>query len=242
MAALMNRQSIAQGACYALVHATHLLEDAAASYSHARASTALHLAVMAREELGRFKLLAQNHDAMHDGESLDAKEIAASLQSHKGKLSAGQSTVPVPLTAEQMAQWTTAIEHNDERMLAVISEQVRLRANELKPHQVSEWHQRRLKAQYVDLDPNTGTWSRPSEVTPSEAYSLIRTVLAEIANALIASHAVPWLHSALVQADIELPRMGPFTHRVFANLPAPDAQPFGAPEVLQRASPTSALG
>jgi AbiV family abortive infection protein len=219
----VNRQSIALGACYALVHATHLLEDAAALYSRKRASTALHLAVMAREELGRFNLLARRHNAMHDGDSADSKEVADSLRSHLDKLNAGQSTVPVPLSADQMAQWTTAIQQNDEQMLTAISEQVRLRAKELKPNQVAEWHRRRLKAQYVDLDATTGVWSRPSEVTLSEAYSLIRTVLAEIANALIASHGVAWLHSALVQAAIELPPMGPFTHRVFANLPAPDA-------------------
>lgn len=223
MKAQVNRQSIALGACYTLVHATHLLEDAVASYSRGRPSTAVHLTVMAREELGRFNLLAQRHDAMQDGDSVDAREVAASLKSHKVKLSAGQSTVPVPLTAEEMAQWTLAIQHSDERMVTVLSEQVRLRAKELKPNQVAEWHQRRLKAQYVDLDPNTGTWSRPSEVALSEAYSLIRTVLAEIANALIGSHALPWLRSALILAKIELPQMGPFTHHVFANLPAPDA-------------------
>jgi len=219
----VNRQSIALGACYAIEHATHLLEDAAALYSRARPSTALHLAVMAREELGRFNLLAQRYNAMHDGESVDPKEVAASLKPHKDKLSAGQSTVPVSLTAEQMAQWRTAIQQNDEQMLAAISEQIRLRAQELKPHQVAEWHRRRLKAQYVDLDGNSGIWSRPSEVTLSEAYSLILTVLAEIANALIAAQGVAWLQSSLAQAGIELPQMGPFTHRVFANLTAQDA-------------------
>ncbi len=221
MSEQVSRQSIALGACYALEHATHLLEDAAHLYSRARASTALHLAVMAREELGRFNLLAQHHREMHEEEFADSKKLATSLKPHKDRLNAGQSTVPVPLTSVQMAKWLTAIQQNDEQTISIMSQEIHLRANKIKPHQIAEWHQRRMKAQYVDLDANTGKWSRPSEVTLSEAYTLIRTVLAEIANALIASHGLAWLQGALTQAKIELPQMGPFTHRVIANL-APD--------------------
>ena len=223
MNALVDRESLALGACYALVHAQNLLDDAASLYSRKRASGALHLAVMAREELGRFILLGRRYSELPTGGSVDAREFARSLQPHKVKLQAGQSAVPVPMTSEQLAEWTAAIQNNDESKLAAISADVRSRAEKLRPHQAAEWHQRRLKAQYVDLDPQTGLWSKPSDVSMLDAESLIRTVVAEIANALITSQGVAWIHSAFERAGIAFPRMGPFTHQIYGQLAAPDA-------------------
>jgi AbiV family abortive infection protein len=223
VAAPVDSDSIALGACYAIDHAQTLLEDAAALYSHKRASGAFHLAVMAREELGRFNLLADRYHKLSAGEFLDAKKLAQSLQPHKVKLLAGQSTVPVPMTTEQLAEWSAAIRRNDEQTISAISKDVRLRAQKLKPHQAAELHQRRLKAQYVDLDPQTGRWSQPSSVSMLDASMLIRTVVAEIANALIGSQGVDWIHSGFQVAGMSPPQMGPFTHRIYGHLGAGDA-------------------
>ncbi len=223
MAAPVDRHSIALGACFAINHAQTLLEDAATLYSHKRASGAFHLAVMAREELGRFHLLAERYHKLSDGELLDAKELAQSLQPHKVKLFAGQSTVPVPMTTEQHAEWSAAIQRNDEQTVSTISQNVRLRAQRLKPHQAAELHQRRLKAQYVDLDPQTGLWSQPSSVSMLDASTLIRTVVAEIANALIGLRGVAWIQNAFQVAGMSPPKMGPFTHRIYAFLGTGDA-------------------
>jgi len=223
MAAQVDRHAVALGACFAIDHAQSLLEDAAALYSHKRASGAFHLAVMAREELGRFNLLAQRYHELPEGESLDAKELAQSLQPHKVKLLAGQSTVPVPMTTEQLAEWSAAIQRNDDQTVSAISKDIRLRAAKLKPHQAAELHQRRLKAQYVDLDPKTGLWSQPSSASMLDASTLIRTIVGEIANALIGLQGVAWIHSAFQVAGMSLPQMGPFTHRIYAYLGAGDA-------------------
>jgi hypothetical protein len=118
----------------------------------------------------------------------------------------------------QFSDWKAAISRNDDAASSAISRQIRARAEALKPHQAAALHQRRLRAQYVDLDVRTGQWSRPSEASMAEASTLVRTVMFEIANALIAGQGVAWLHAAFEDAGELKPEMGPFTHRVFARL------------------------
>jgi AbiV family abortive infection protein len=214
----IDHESLAIGACYAIAHAVNVLEDAALLYSQKRASSSFHLAVMAREELGRFNLLAERHHGLPANEYVDGTELLRHLQPHKIKLLAGQSVVPVPMTLEELRVWQAAIERNDETASSAISQQIRTRAAKLKSHQVAALHQQRLKAQYVDLDPQTGQWSRPSEVSMADASTLICTVMAEIANALIAAQGAGWIHAAFASIGEHRPDMGPFTHRIFARL------------------------
>jgi AbiV family abortive infection protein len=218
MSTRIDHKSLALGACYALVHAVNVLEDAAILYSQKRHSTSFHLAVMALEELGRFNLLAKRHHKLDPGEQVDAKKLTQDLKPHKIKLLAGQSTVLVPRTAKQIAIWKDAISRNDEAAISAISKEVRVCSDQLKPHQAAALHQGRLKAQYVDLDAQTGQWSRPTDVTMAEASSLIRTVMAEIANALLACQGAPWLHAAFASIGECKPDMGRFTHRILAQL------------------------
>lgn len=206
-----------------MARAVNVLEDAAILYSQKRASSSFHLAVMAREEFGRFNLLAERHHGLPANECVDATELARHLQLHPIKLQAGQSVVPVTMTPEELSAWQAAIERNDETAISAISQQIRTRAAKLKPHQAAALHQHRLKAQYVDLDPQTGQWSRPSEVSMAHASTLIRTVTAEISNALIAAQGAAWLHAAFASVGERRPDMGPFTHRIFARLGEGDA-------------------
>lgn len=223
MSTRVDHESLAIGACYAIAHAVNVIEDAAILYSQKRPSSSFHLAVMALEELGRFNLLVKRRHGLPANECVYATELARQLQPHKIKLLAGQSVVHVPMTPEELRAWQTAIERNDETASSAISQQIRTRAAKLKPHQATALHQHRLKAQYVDLDPQTAQWSRPSEVSMADSSTLIRTVLAEISNALIAAQGIAWLHAAFDSIGECIPDMGPFTHRIFARLGEGDA-------------------
>ena len=223
MSVRIDQECLALGACYALTHSVNALEDAAALYSQKRASSSFHLAVMAREELGRFNLLSERHQGLPADEWIDANELTELLQHHKTKLLAGQSVVPVPMTSEKLNAWKAAISSSEVGARSELSQQIRERATKLKPHQAAALHRQRLKAQYVNLDLQTGQWSRPSEVSMADASTLIRTVMAEIANVLLATHGAAWLHAAFASAGERKPDMGPFTHRIFALLGEGDA-------------------
>jgi AbiV family abortive infection protein len=179
---------------------------------------------MAREELGRFNLLFDRRHELSDDGIVDAKELTMSLQPHKLKLQAGQTFVAVPLAPDRLAAREAAILQNDVSTMATISAELQKKARELKPHQAADLHQRRLKAQYVDFDLENERWSRPSDVSMADASALIRTVLAEICNAILSSQGVIWLHSAFESiGERTLPQIGPITQRVYQHLGNGDA-------------------
>jgi len=219
----LDADSLRQGALSSLVHCTHLAEDAAIMYAAKRISSSFHLAVMAREELGRFNLLLEQSIDLGDGGTICARELADRLKRHEDKLRAGQSIVPVPMKADEMTKWTAAITANDIATIRTISDAVRKRATSVRQHAPSALHKRRLQAQYVDLNPRDGTWSKPSDIEKTEARALIQTVMAEIANVLIAAGANPSLHQTSERIGQRIPEMGPFTQKVLGNLMSGDA-------------------
>jgi AbiV family abortive infection protein len=219
----LDGESLRQGACYALEHGTHLAEDAALMYAAKRFSTSFCLAVMAREELGRFNLLWEQSIELGDGGAICAETVAEQLKPHKNKLRAGQSIVPVPMAPDDMAKWTAAISTNDVATIEAISQEVRKRAATVRKHAPSALHKQRLQAQYVDLDPRDGTWSKPSDIDRAEARALIQTVMAEIANVLISAPANPALFRTCERIGLRIPQMGPFTQGVLGNLANGDA-------------------
>lgn len=223
MTARIDRECLELGACFALAHSAQLLEDAAALYSAKRGSSSFHLAVMAREELGRFHLLSARRHSLADDQAVDAKEIVESLKSHTKKLQASNFIFAVPFAPGEEIAWKSAIEQNDAVTAERISNEMHERARKRRSAEVDSLHKRRLKAQYVDIDAHTGQWSRPSEVTMAEASTLIRCAMAEIANALIASQSAAWIHASFTRTREQKPEMGPFTHRVFACLAKGDA-------------------
>jgi AbiV family abortive infection protein len=223
----LNGDGLREGACYALEHCVHLAEDAAMLYAVKRFSTSFCLAVMAREELGRFNLLWQQSIEVGDDGAICAKTVAKQLKSHKEKLRAGQSIVAVEMAPDEMKnemkKWMAAITTNDVATIDAISQEVRKRAATVRRHAPSALHKQRLQAQYVDLDARDGTWSTPSGIGQTEARALAQTVMAEIANMLIAAPANAALLRTSERIGLRIPRVGPFTQNVLGNLVKGDA-------------------
>lgn len=71
----MNRERTLLGACLALANAVRILEDAAMLYAAGRAPTSFHLAVIAREELGRFNILVEVAQELVTVRSIAANDI-----------------------------------------------------------------------------------------------------------------------------------------------------------------------
>lgn len=224
MVAQIDRNTLRQGACYALTHAMQLLEDSAFLYSSRRTSSSFHLAVMAREELGRFVLLLKLQAALTGHETIEVKKFEKSFKLHLEKLAAGQSVIgPIPMSPQTQDVWANAVKkHRDPAKKPKASDTIfgdaDDRKDEMRKIYAIGLHDLRLKAQYVDLDTDSGTWSRPSEVTMADTLVLIRVVMTEIANALIGSHSIEWLHVAYSTSGEQRPHMGSFTHRVSAHL------------------------
>lgn len=216
MPAVVSRARLAEGACLALKHSITLLLTAAGLHARNDAAASFSMAVMAREEHGRFNLLAQRFAAMSDADSVAAMDLSSEMRDHKPKLSAGQSVTPVPMSASERKEWEAACLTGNDAVASAISDTIRARAEKLKPHQVADLHARRLKAQYIDIDIETGTWITPSSISIEETATLLRTVHAELANTLIAVRLMPWLRDAQDRCGCTLPTMGDFSNSFFA--------------------------
>jgi AbiV family abortive infection protein len=215
MVTRVPKASLAEGACLALRHSVDLLLTAAELRAK-RCAASFAMAVMAREEHGRFNLLAARHSMMSDMDTVEATVLLKELRDHKPKLNAGQSVTPVPMSESDFKEWEAACLAGDDVAALAISKRIRALAARLKPHQVSELHARRMRAQYVDIDVNTGTWIAPSSITPVETDTLLRTIHSELANTLIAAPHSPWLRDAQSTCGCALPTMGEFSHAFFA--------------------------
>jgi len=174
----IDRASLENGVCYSLSYSAFLIEDATILYLANRISSSFHLAVMAREELGRANLLWKWSSEMGENDMADANEIIEKLKDHKTKLDAGQSTTHVKFPPEMMAAWTAAVEKNDKPALDLIHQKRKRIVAQVRKHDPGRLHSCRLRAQYVKLNQD-GTWSKPSETEKKEAHALILTVASE---------------------------------------------------------------
>lgn len=207
-----------EGAMHALAHAARLLEDAALLHSAARYSSAFHLAVMAREELGRSHLLeAQAADVRERGGEVDLAELAKKLRHHEQKLAAGIATFELEIPASQMEERTAALASGDQGRIRAAQAVVRAHVEKTKERAPRELHRRCLRSQYVELNAARDGWELPTSFTSEESRVLIITVTAEIANVLLA------VRELSVVSAIAIPDMGLFTAAIHRLLNEPTA-------------------
>lgn len=195
----MNSDTARLGACHSLANASRLLDDAVLLYMAGRIPSSFHMAVMAREELGRFNILSQIAQEIADGATITAADVRYRVKptqkSHQAKLQSGQSTffTNVPLPTESFLERQT-------------------RYTEMRKTDSNELHIKRLAAQYVDLKADE-TWSTPSETMESDAQALIWTVAAEIGDSLRWVESDDDCKGSLSEGDISLPRPEDFLAR-----------------------------
>jgi AbiV family abortive infection protein len=214
---IVNRKSLRSGACFALAHAASLIEDAAILYEANRISSGFHLAVLAREELGRANLLWKRASTMSLVGSVTVEDLRKGLQDHIAKLDAGQSTTHFKIPAKTMTEWTAAILANDKAALAKVHEKRMAVAAKVRKHDPARLHNLRFKAQYVDIDTN-GKWTKPSETKKADAQSLLVTVACEISDTLLWANEDKIFCDACAKAKQKLPTYNEFEANVMQKI------------------------
>jgi AbiV family abortive infection protein len=219
----IDRISLENGICCALSHSAYLIEDATIMYLADRIPSSFHLAVMAREELGRANLLWKRSAAMGEADTIEADLVIRELKDHKTKLDAGQSTTYVTLPPEMIAAWTAALEKNDKPALDLIHQKRKQIVAQVRKHDPGRLHSCRLKAQYVQLNQD-GTWSKPSETERKEAHALILTVASEISGTLLEAEGDKRICDICARAQQPLPTYAEFEARVMTRILSISAQ------------------
>jgi AbiV family abortive infection protein len=213
----LSKLQVQSGACCALAHAAHLIEDATILYVANRISTSYALAILAREEYGRANLLWKRASSMGENEAIHSVALGEELQDHIAKLDAGQLTTSIKLTRDHIASWTQAIHAQDKVALAKLSAKRNALVAKVRKHDPSQYHKRRLKALYVDLNPD-GTWSRPSETKKIDTQTLILIVASEIAGSLLEVPNDPSILAACAAVAQVLPTYSDIDTRVISHV------------------------
>jgi AbiV family abortive infection protein len=163
MPASVTPEYLLEGAAYALEQCGLLLRDANVLYRNGSYASAVALAALAQEELGRWTILRKLRTEVLGGNPLTIKDIQDACGDHESKQRAGTLSTTMKadtgtgglgrllqtyMRATGSALWTAAKEQ-----LEKLHRQKAKRAP-------SERHKQRMNALYVD--PIPGGWNRPT--------------------------------------------------------------------------------
>ena len=90
---MVTAQSLLRGAVYSIEQCGRLLGDATLLYENHSYATAVATALIAREELGRWRLLLALRERILAGESLSVKAVQTACADHVRKQEAGMTSL-----------------------------------------------------------------------------------------------------------------------------------------------------
>jgi AbiV family abortive infection protein len=167
----VSPQYLLEGAVYALEQCGLLLRDANLLYRNGSYSSAVAVALFAREELGRYHILLELRKKVLDGDHLTIKEIQDRCRNHVTKQEAGMLSfvmravtdtgglLDTYLTVRQGSEeWNTAREQLEQARQTVPVER----------------HKQRMSALYVDAV-SADRWRRPTrEISQITAHAYLQ--------------------------------------------------------------------
>jgi AbiV family abortive infection protein len=191
---LIDEDGLLKGAWYALEQAGILIDDAVTLYDKDDWSTAVGLALLGREELGKSRIL-RDLAKEATGRSVLVSEVQAACNKHKAKQAkAILSHVFKPPRNSKLGRAIVdqmegpAWSPKATAARAVIDAEIKAEQDSLP----TERHQRRLQAFYLDLQ-DSGEWVRPVAMDSQEARDLVEHAVNDYAlpfhNLNIEGHA-----------------------------------------------------
>jgi len=167
-----------KGAWYALEQCGRLLKGAVALYGEKEYSTATGVAMLAREELGKHRILRdQWKKSVETGKSPTVAQIKSVCEDHIEKQKRGQMSVTLitdsPSALDTALRTRVTSRPGDPGFQA--AEDVIQTAIEAKAkHAPTDRHEKRLEAFFVDLEESGTDWKRPSKtISQEDAYRLL---------------------------------------------------------------------
>jgi AbiV family abortive infection protein len=165
------------GAFYAAEQAGLLLHDAVHMWQRGRHSTAAALAVFAREEIGRYRVLLDARlETMKAEPYLTSEDVAKRCKNHVEKIRRAISGVFYeydPNTDPELKGLSR------EKVDVIVRARMTVKAKNLPGDTLDT----RFEALYVDVDEN-GTWNRPSRISAKAASDLIYETMNDYARIL----------------------------------------------------------
>lgn len=167
-----------KGAWYSLEQCGHLLKAAAVLYGEKEYSTAVGIAMLAHEELGKHRILRSEwKKSVQTGQPPSVSQIKSVCEDHIEKQRQGQ--LSVTLMTNSRSALDTALRARVKSRPAdpdyQAADRVIQTAIEAKlKHAPTERHETRLECFFVDLEDSGAGWKRPSKtISQDDAYRLL---------------------------------------------------------------------
>jgi|SRR5437899_2784964 len=167
-----------KGAWYSLEQCGRLLKSAVVLYGEKDYSTAVGLAMFAREELGKHRILRDAwKKSVQTGKSPSVTQIKSACEDHIEKQKHSQMSVTLmteaPSALDKALRTRATSRPGDPGFRA--AEEVIGTAIEAKlKHAPTERHEKRLEGFFVDLEESGTDWKRPSKtISQEDAYRLL---------------------------------------------------------------------
>ena len=181
---MVSESLLLEGSWYALEQAGRLLRAAVGLFDQGDPATGLVLAMLAREELGRGRILRRLADQVEAGASFEATDVTRECGDHVIKQRAGASgtTLRVSPPSRLAAALQTVMRSAPGSVERVAARAVIDAASGAKTRRdPQDRHSLREAALYVDLDSSGAKWSRPCAVTSTDARSHIEDAVGDYA-------------------------------------------------------------
>ena len=174
-----------EGVWYSLAHCGRLLSDAVTLYKVGSEQTAVGLAMLGREELGKYRLLLEQwRESEKTGVYPSVEGVQDACAQHVEKQR--KAVLSWSFTAEagsgldrairtQMKHKPQDAEYQQAEQLLQTAIKAGLEAAPKDRHNV------RMQAFYVDLDDSGFSWKRPEQISPEEAKKLLNDAVNDYA-------------------------------------------------------------
>jgi AbiV family abortive infection protein len=166
-----------KGAWYSLEQCGRLLSDAMVLYRGKSYSSALALAMIAREELGKHRLLLEAwKESEATGKYLTVDAIQTACEDHVDKQR--RALLSLTFTAENSSTLDIAVrtklKHKpSDKEYQQAEEVIQTALKSLAKRAPEERHSARMRALYVDLQDSGLEWIRPSQMLQAEVQKLL---------------------------------------------------------------------
>jgi len=173
----VSEDVLLKGAWYSIEQSGWLLRDAVTLYSKQRYASAVALALLAREELGRYHILLELWRKAVNGKPVSVGDVRAASDNHVIKQRAAQLSVVYRAesggVAELLRIRLNAGPGTPEWIKA--DEQLRQLDEKKLKRTPSNRHSTRMRTMYVDINDGETDWNRPAAFLEGEATSCSST-------------------------------------------------------------------
>jgi AbiV family abortive infection protein len=179
---LVSEIDLLKGAWLALVQCGVLVRDAVALYEAAAYSSAVALARLSHEELGKSSMLLDLWaQARKTGTLPESKAVAHMLWKHEEKQDRGMMTLPSDPETDALLE--TVTEGPVDQALTQHQREAWSRLVDISIRTPQDRHDQRVRNLFVDWDDQAGRWQTPSETSASEAYRCLCEALHDYRDA-----------------------------------------------------------